>query len=154
MILMVRLKVKRIYDRYEISDGRRILIDRLWPRGVRRSTPNVDLWLKEVAPSNELRKWYAHDSRKWKGFRKRYLNELANDPAIHKALEKLILIVQTYGEITLLYASKEREYNNAMVLKEVIDHTFGLDKIAEENRKAREKRKAKKAAENSASQNQ
>ncbi|MEM0143134.1 MAG: DUF488 family protein, partial [Candidatus Parvarchaeum sp.] len=73
------IKIKRIYDTIEVTDGIRILVDRLWPRGVRRSSQKVDYWAKDVAPSNELRKWFGHDPSKWEEFRKRYIEELETE---------------------------------------------------------------------------
>ena len=79
--------LKRVYDKVDIRDGTRILIDKLWPRGVRRSTSNIDLWLKEVGPSDDLRKWFAHEKDKWPEFRRRYEQELKKNPAFEKLVE-------------------------------------------------------------------
>jgi Uncharacterized conserved protein len=81
------IKVKRVYDKADITDGDRILVDRLWPRGIRRSTPNIDVWIKDVAPSDELRKWFAHDPAKWKAFKEKYRKELASNKALDKLIE-------------------------------------------------------------------
>jgi len=110
------LGIKRIYDKAEITDGKRILIDRLWPRGVRKSTANIDMWLKDVAPSDDLRKWFSHDPSKWEEFKKRYKKELEKNPA----LQQLLDIIRK-SDVTLIYASKDTEHNNAVVLKEVIE---------------------------------
>ncbi len=110
------IKLKRVYERIEVTDGERILVDRLWPRGIRRSTSNVDIWVKNVAPSNELRKWYAHDPKKWQSFKKRYLKELDGN----SALDKLVNIVLNADPVTLLYASKEKKQNNATILLTVL----------------------------------
>ncbi len=80
------IKLKRIYDRPEITDGLRVLVDRLWPRGVRRSTANVDIWIKEVGPSDDLRKWFAHEQEKFPDFRKKYLKELKENRGFNKLL--------------------------------------------------------------------
>ncbi len=110
------LGIKRIYDKAEIIDGKRILVDRLWPRGVKRSTANLDLWLKEVAPSNELRKWFNHEPEKWEEFKKRYKKELEEN----RSLDQLLSIVKE-SDVTLVYAAKDMEHNDAVVLKDVIE---------------------------------
>ncbi len=103
--------IKRVYDKPAVSDGKRILVDRLWPRGVKKSTANVDLWLKEIAPSNELRKWFSHDPKKWEEFKKRYEKELANN----KTLGELRKIVNE-TDVTLIYGARDEKHNNALVL--------------------------------------
>ena len=111
------IKLKRVYDRIAVTDGERILIDRLWPRGIRRSTSNIDIWVKNVAPSNELRKWFAHDPKKWMRFKKRYRKELQDN----RALNKLVQIVQNADPVTFLYSAKDQRRNNAIVLLEVLN---------------------------------
>jgi len=111
------LKIKRVYDTPEEVDGFRILVDRLWARGLSKEKARIDLWLKDIAPSNELRKWYEHDPEKWPEFKKRYYSELNDkrelvDSIIEKARE---------GTVTLLYGSKETRLNNATALKEYIE---------------------------------
>lgn len=106
------IKLKRIYERPEVTDGLRILVDRLWPRGVRRSTANVDIWIKEVGPSDELRKWFAHEQKKFPQFKKRYLKELQEN----RAFEKLFDLVLTNDTVTLLFSASDVEHNNAVVL--------------------------------------
>jgi uncharacterized protein YeaO (DUF488 family) len=108
--------VKRIYANAERSDGRRILVDRLWPRGMTRENAKVDLWLKEIAPSNELRKWFGHDTAKWPEFKRKYLEELKglSGPLAtlrHEARE---------NTITLLYAARDEEHNEAVILLEFL----------------------------------
>ncbi|MCL5440450.1 MAG: DUF488 family protein [Candidatus Marsarchaeota archaeon] len=110
---MTTINVKRIYDRWDIKDGLRILVDRLWPRGVRHSTANIDIWMKNVAPTKELRKWYSHDPEKWVEFKERYKKELKDNGAF----EKLVKLTTTTETITLIYASKDDSHNNAVVLK-------------------------------------
>jgi len=112
------IKIKRVYEKYDVTDGIRILVDRLWPRGIRHTSVNVDLWFKDVAPSTELRKWFAHDPSKWGEFRRRYMRELKKNS---KALEKLIDLAQSSGLITLIYAAKDEKHNDAVVLKEVLE---------------------------------
>lgn len=111
------VKVKRIYEPPSPDDGKRILVDRLWPRGIKREEAGIDDWLKEIAPSNELRKWFSHDPAKWKEFRERYKKELKN---------KYDLIGKIRGEskkgrVTLLFSARDEKRNNAVVLKEVIE---------------------------------
>jgi len=109
------LGIKRIYDKAEIIDGKRILIDRLWPRGVKKNSANFDMWLKDVAPSNELRKWFMHDPSKWQVFKKRYEKELKDNPAF----AQLLSIVKS-TDVTLIYAARDEEHNDAVVLAEMI----------------------------------
>ncbi|OJT93989.1 hypothetical protein Micr_00939 [Candidatus Micrarchaeum sp.] len=109
--------LKRVYDKVDIRDGTRILIDKLWPRGVRRSTSNIDLWLKEVGPSDDLRKWFAHEKDKWPEFRRRYEQELKKNPAF----EKLVDIALSTDPITLLYAASDKEHNNGVVLFKMLN---------------------------------
>jgi uncharacterized protein YeaO (DUF488 family) len=113
---MKTIKIKRIYEPPAKEDGFRILVDRLWPRGLTKEKAKVDLWLKELAPSDQLRKWYGHDPKKWTEFRKKYFNELKDKD------EPIQLIVRKVkeGTITFLYSSKEEKINNAVALKEYI----------------------------------
>ena len=110
------IKIKRIYDAPTPDDGIRILVDRLWPRGVSKEKAKVDLWLKEIAPNNELRKWYGHDPKKWAEFRKRYFSNLDTK----RELVNQIVQKTKEGDVTLLYSSKEEKLNNAVALKEYI----------------------------------
>ena len=110
------IKIKRIYDAPTPDDGIRILVDRLWPRGVSKEKAKVDLWLRETAPSNELRKWYGHDPKKWAEFRKRYFSDLDTK----RELVNQIVQKTKEGDVTLLYSSKEEKLNNAVALKEHI----------------------------------
>ncbi len=111
------IKIKRVYDLPASEDGFRILVDRLWPRGLSKEKAKVVLWLKEIAPSHELRKWYVHDPKKWTEFKNRYFKEL--DPK--KELVDLIIEKTEQGTVTLLYGSKEEKLNNAVALKEYIE---------------------------------
>ena len=117
MVMVQMIKIKRVYDKADITDGDRILVDRLWPRGIRRSTPNIDVWIKDVAPSDELRKWFAHDPAKWTAFREKYKKELVSS----KALNKLVDYIKSKDTVTFLYSTKDVEHNNAMVLLEVVN---------------------------------
>ena len=110
------IKIKRIYDTPAEDDGFRILVDRLWPRGLTKEKAKVDLWLKEIAPSDQLRKWYAHDPKKWAEFRKRYFSDLDTK----RELVNQIVQKTKEGDVTLLYSSKEEKINNAVALKEYI----------------------------------
>ena len=106
--------IKRVYEPYSAGDGYRLLIDRLWPRGLSKEKAHIDCWLKEIAPSNELRKWFSHDPAKWKEFIKKYKEELENSPA----KEELLELVKKHKKITLLYSSKEEKNNNAHALSQ------------------------------------
>jgi uncharacterized protein YeaO (DUF488 family) len=110
------LQIKRIYAEPSPEDGKRILVDRLWPRGLSKEKARVDLWLKEVAPSNELRKWFAHDPKKWPEFKRRYIAELKTLGA------PLVLLRQqvSHGKVTLLYGARDEEHNEAVVLLEML----------------------------------
>ncbi|QWV99466.1 DUF488 domain-containing protein [Geomonas nitrogeniifigens] len=114
---MVRLK--RIYDEPAAQDGVRVLVDRLWPRGLSKEKAHLDRWEKELAPSDELRRWFGHDPEKWQEFRERYRLELegAGEGARLKELARLC----ARGTVTLLYAAKDEEHNNAVVLKELLE---------------------------------
>jgi uncharacterized protein YeaO (DUF488 family) len=112
-ILTVLLKIKRVYEEPAEGDGTRILVDRLWPRGLTKARAQVDLWMKEIAPTNELRKWFNHDVAKWQEFRTRYLAELKEDQRQVQLLKQ-----QTgKGTTTLLYGAKDEEHNEAVVLQ-------------------------------------
>ena len=107
------IKIKRAYEKPSKDDGYRILVDRLWPRGVSKSKARINLWLKEIAPSNELRKWFSHDLEKWNEFKKRYHMELKNQK---ESLQKIKEIEKKHGIITLVYAKKDVKHNNAIFL--------------------------------------
>ena len=111
------IRVKRAYDDPAESDGRRILVDRMWPRGVKKADAAIDHWAKEAAPSTELRKWYGHDPERWNEFRRRYFAELDDNPeAVAELLEAI-----GGGPATLVFSSKEERYNNAVALKEYLE---------------------------------
>jgi uncharacterized protein YeaO (DUF488 family) len=112
------LKVKRAYDKPEFADGKRILIDRLWPRGVSKAEAGIDEWLKDLGPSTELRKWFGHDPEKWEEFRKRYIKELS---APDKArLVEDIARNAGHTNVTLIYSAKDTEHSDVKVLEELI----------------------------------
>lgn len=110
------VKIKRIYDGASADDGARILIDRLWPRGLTKDEAAIDDWLKEIAPSEALRKWFSHDPSKWIEFKSKYKKELEEKPEVIGQLRKHA----RHKTVTLLYAAKDTEHNNAVVLKEVL----------------------------------
>jgi uncharacterized protein YeaO (DUF488 family) len=111
------IRLKRAYEKPSRNDGKRVLVDRLWPRGVSKQEAKVDLWLKEIAPSSELRKWFRHEPEKWGEFKKRYFRELEKNP---QALERLNEITGK-GNVTLVFAATDEQHNNAVALKEYID---------------------------------
>ncbi len=110
------IRVKRIHDPASPEDGKRVYVDRLWPRGLKKSDALFDEWLKEISPSTELRKWYSHDPEKWGEFKKRYKKELEDKKEILEKLKK----EAKRQNLTLLYSTKETEYNNAIALKEFL----------------------------------
>ncbi|HYA11902.1 MAG TPA: DUF488 domain-containing protein [Thermodesulfovibrionales bacterium] len=114
------IKVKRIYDPVSPDDGKRILVDRLWPRGIKKDKAKIDEWLKDIAPSNGLRKWFSHDPDKWKEFKNRYIKELKDNSEL---IERLRAVTKK-EKVTLLFSAKDVEHNNAVVLKEVIEKKF------------------------------
>jgi uncharacterized protein YeaO (DUF488 family) len=107
------IKVKRAYEKPSRGDGKRVLVDRLWPRGISKEAAKIDLWVKEAAPSSELRKWFGHEPEKWGDFQKRYFKELDKKPEAVKELEK----AAHKGSMTLVYGAKDEEHNNAVALK-------------------------------------
>jgi uncharacterized protein YeaO (DUF488 family) len=111
------IDLKRAYDLPTKSDGRRILVDRVWPRGIARDDLRIDAWLKDLAPSTELRKWFGHDPAKWDEFRKRYAGELEQRS---EALEELVENARA-GQITLIFSAKDTQHNNAVALKEHLE---------------------------------
>ena len=115
---MSHVNIKRVYEEPKKNDGKRILVDRLWPRGLRKAEVKVDLWLKEIAPSTALRKWFSHEPSKWEEFKKRYSVEL------EKKYEQISLLERevSEGKVTLVYGAKDREHNGAVVLREFLEH--------------------------------
>jgi uncharacterized protein YeaO (DUF488 family) len=111
------IKVKRVYDKAEPSDGSRFLVDRLWPRGLKKADLALDGWLKELAPSDCLRKWFGHDPRKWKEFRQRYFAELRAKAETWSA----ILEKARESTVTLLYGARDPEHNNAAALRDFLN---------------------------------
>ena len=114
------VRLKRVYDPPAADDGTRVLVDRLWPRGLTKAEAALDTWLKEVAPSHELRKWYHAHPAQWENFRKKYLDELATDRG-HQALQKLYEMAGSKRALTLLFASKSMDQNHALILKNLLE---------------------------------
>lgn len=111
------ISVKRVYEPAEPSDGIRYLVERLWPRGIRKENLKMESWLKDVAPSNELRKWFHHDPSKWDEFQSRYFAELESKPdAWH-----LLMEAAKHGKVTLLYSARDQQHNNAVALQEFLE---------------------------------
>ena len=114
-----RISLKRAYEKSAHADGTRILVDRLWPRGLTKEKAAIDLWLKEIAPSTELRKWFSHDPKKWSGFRQRYEAELKE----HAPELEVIRQKAKRGPVTLIYAARDQEHNEAVILQELLSRS-------------------------------
>ena len=112
-----RIRLKRVYDPAEPDDGLRVLVDRLWPRGLRKAEARIDLWLKDIAPSNELRRWFGHDPARWEAFRQNYREELRDRADLLRTIED----ARREGPVTLLFAAQDKDHNNAVVLKGVLE---------------------------------
>jgi uncharacterized protein YeaO (DUF488 family) len=112
--------IKRVYDLPSTSDGARVLVDRLWPRGLSKERAAIDEWLRDLAPSDDLRRWYHARPLQWATFRSKYLKELSQPPA-QSALERIYQLAHKQKRLTLLFASKNEKRNNAIVLKELLD---------------------------------
>lgn len=110
----MKIRIKRVYEPPDKNDGRRVLVDRLWPRGLTKENASIDLWLKDIAPSTELRKWFGHNPDRWEEFKKQYLAELTSNS------EQIRLLKQELdmGVVTLVYGAKDEEHNNAVVIQE------------------------------------
>ena len=113
------LVTKRIYEPWAASDGCRVLVDRIWPRGITKRDAALDAWLRELAPSTDLRKWFGHDPNRWPEFRKRYRTELGQHTTQLNALRHLA----AHRRVTLLYGARDRQFNQAVVLKEVLQES-------------------------------
>ncbi len=113
---MAIIRTKRIYEPFSKTDGYRILVDRLWPRGMKKEDAHVDLWLKDIAPSTELRQWFHAEPGRWSQFRAKYLDELKESNAV----DELTAHTRKYDTVTLLYSVKDEEHNHAMILLEFI----------------------------------
>ena len=111
------IKLKRVYAPVEASDGRRFLVDRLWPRGIRKEEARIDSWLRDAGPSQKLRHWFGHDPARWTEFARRYRRELGAQPEV---LEPLLKAARE-GDITLVYGARDEQHNQAVVLKDVLE---------------------------------
>jgi len=118
--VVTRVEVKRVYEKPLPSDGTRVLVDRLWPRGLTEERAVVDAWLREIAPSTLLRTWFHSHPAEWSNFRRRYLKELSGTKAT-SALDELYRLAQGKKKVTLLFASRNQEHNNAVVLKDLLN---------------------------------
>jgi uncharacterized protein YeaO (DUF488 family) len=113
----MKIRLRRVYEPPEKNDGARLLVERLWPRGLTKEKAEIAEWFKDVAPSQELRKWYGHEPKKWEAFRKRYLDELRGNPEAVDRLRKRM----KEGPVTFVYAAKDEERNSALLLKEFLE---------------------------------
>lgn len=113
------LRTKRVYEKREPGDGKRVLVDRLWPRGLTREEAGIDEWMKDLAPSDELRRWFGHDPAKWLEFRRRYTREL-HDPDKAGLLDRLAEMARE-GAVTILYSAKDADHNNARVIEGLVN---------------------------------
>jgi uncharacterized protein YeaO (DUF488 family) len=112
----MNIRIKRVYEEPDEKDGTRILVDRLWPRGLTKEKAKVDLWLKDVAPSTELRKWFAHDAARWAEFQTRYREELRRNKQQVSLLKEEVL----KGPVTLVYAARDQQHNEAVILQKLL----------------------------------
>ncbi len=112
------IRTKRIYDAPDGEDGFRILVERLWPRGVRKERAAVDLWMRDAGASPALRKWFGHDPAKWEEFEDKYFHELSEKPDV---IDQLAVLAREHPLITFLFAAKDKEHNNAVALKKYLD---------------------------------
>ena len=119
---MATIRIKRVYDAPAQDDGHRLLVDRVWPRGVSRESAAVDEWLKSVAPSTALRQWFGHDPAKWNAFRRRYFAELDAGP---EGLDGLLIRARAPGTLTLVYSARDTEHNQAVALREWLERKLG-----------------------------
>ena len=113
---MSEIRVKRVYDPQASDDGVRVLVDRLWPRGMKRDKARIDLWIKDVAPSSGLRRWFGHDPARWPGFQDRYRAELAGNAA----LKELLAMMKLDKRVTLLFGARDLKHNNAVALQDFL----------------------------------
>jgi uncharacterized protein YeaO (DUF488 family) len=124
------IQLKRVYDKQEPHDGRTFLVERLWPRGVRKTDIHIDGWQKEVGPSDQLRKWFSHDPAKWTEFQHKYFTELDQRPDVWQP----ILDAAEHGTVTLLYSSHDTEHNNAVALKSFLEAKLAHKSVTSSHR--------------------
>jgi uncharacterized protein YeaO (DUF488 family) len=115
----MRIKIKRVYEEANKDDGKRILVDRLWPRGLTKAKADVDVWLKDISPSTELRKWFDHQPGRWQEFKRRYCAELEKNNEQLSALKQLTRA----SAVTLVYGAKDKQHNAAVVLREFLERS-------------------------------
>lgn len=127
---MTTIQLKRAYDKPARNDGLRILVDRLWPRGIKKEELRLDAWAKALAPSTQLRKWFAHDPDKWPEFRKRYRTELKHAGA-SKLIRDLVASSKRSNTITLLYGAKDQEHNEAIILRDLFERVVSEEGSAD-----------------------
>jgi len=120
------LKLKRAYETSARSDGTRVLVERLWPRGLSKSALHVDTWLKDLGPSTRLRQWFSHDPRKWPTFRARYFRELDSKPDAWRP----VMAAARHGTVTLVYSSRDTEHNNAVALRDYLNAKMGKRELS------------------------
>lgn len=111
------ISIKRVYEPKSAGDGCRVLVDRLWPRGVSKQKAALDLWMKDIGPSTELRQWFGHDPAKWAGFQKKYREELKGK---NEMLDELRNLAKDNGQLTLLYGARDQEHNEAVIIAELL----------------------------------
>ncbi len=111
------IKIRRVFDKFALNNETRVLVDRFWPRGIKKSSRKIDLWLKNIGPSNELRKWFSHDPKKWMEFKRRYKEELKTN----KDLLKLLRLARMDDNVVLVYSSRDEKHNNAVVLLQIVE---------------------------------
>lgn len=111
------IQIKRVYEPYEKEDGYRILVDRLWPRGLSKERAHIDIWLKDIGPSNELRKWFGHDEKNWEAFEQKYKKELEKKKDVIDQLKNLI---KGHKKVTIVYGAKDTQHNQAVVLQGLV----------------------------------
>ena len=117
---MTIIRIERIYDNPKGDNSFRILVDRLWPRGLSKEKTRINLWQKDIAPSNTLRKWFGHDEKKWEEFKRKYFKEL-DKKSNSETVDEIIKMAKEHSSITLLYGAKEERFNNAAALKEYLE---------------------------------
>lgn len=126
MTLSLPYRIKRVYEPFHPNDGTRVLVDRLWPRGVSKARAHIDLWLKDIAPSSALREWFGHDPARWNEFRRRYREELRDQAAAVARMEDLAAL----GRVTLVYAAHDSTHNQAVVLADYLGQHLGASHVS------------------------
>ncbi len=125
--MTMAIRLKRVYDPPEPADGYRVLVERLWPRGLRKDKAAIDLWVKDAGASPELRIWFGHDPRKWKEFRERYFEEMRSRPEVVRQLRELI---RSHATVTFLFSAHDTEHNNAIALRQFLEQEQLIPEMA------------------------